>query len=130
MQKLKSIWLLFIMGMILFPWQIVCVSHPFGHEHHEHEGPSLCELRTQDDGTSPLFWPPMDCEHIDNQVDEYQAPHTEKIKQTFQTVAVAAVLFDIIDFPQLKIGFIPEQTERNSSSPPITTLSLRGPPFV
>jgi len=128
--QLKSTLLLFIMGVMMLPWQLVCVAHPFGHHHQQHDGPSLCELRRQYQGTEPVFWPPMDCEHISSQIGHYQLPQTEKGKPTIQTLAVMAILLDHTIIPEYQCDFILITEAHSNSDPPLTSISLRGPPFI
>lgn len=128
--QLKSILLLFIMGMMMLPWQLVCIAHPFGHHHHQHDGPSPCELRRQYQGTEPVFWPQMDCEHVSALIDDYQLPQTEKVIPTLQTLAVTAILFDHLIIQKYECNFIPIPEVHNNSDPPLTSISHRGPPFI
>ncbi|NBC83684.1 MAG: hypothetical protein GVY19_09910 [Bacteroidetes bacterium] len=130
MSKLKSILLLTAMGIILFPWKMICIAHPFGHDHHHHEGPSPCELREQVAGTGPVYLPPMDCKHIDDATDEFKQPEKEQIKPSVQTLAIVLVTFDLVrtDYQQVPVQIPPEP--RCRSAPVIISNPLRGPPSV
>jgi hypothetical protein len=132
MQKAKSILLLFIIGVLVFPWGLIdfCVTHPTGHKHHHHEPgkPTPCELRKQSEGTA--YWPPMDCRKFSVSTDDYQAPDKFQIKPTYQTLAVVAVLLELvtISFPKEPFLFPPEPKCRSATI--ISVNALRGPPLV
>jgi len=126
MAMIKSILLLFVMGIMLFPWQLICTTHPFGHDHHEHDGPSPCELRKQYKGTDTVFWPPMDCKDISAQFINCQLPKTDKIKPTLQLIAT--ILFDLHVLPEYETNFIQLPEARSNSDPPFKSISDRGPP--
>lgn len=123
--------LLFILGMMIFPWRLVCIAHPFGHSHEHHEAgrPSPCELRKQYKGKGPAIFPPMHCKHLSPDTDNYQTTEKFQIKPTYQTLALVAVLFEIvkIDYPEQPFLFPPEPKCR--SAPIISAHSLRAPPF-
>ncbi|MBK8517137.1 MAG: hypothetical protein IPL55_12915 [Saprospiraceae bacterium] len=131
MQQIKSILLLFIMGIILFPWQMICLAHPLGHEHHHHDGPSPCELHriaAQQGGQHIL--PPMECNHILSAIDDLQQPQVEKIVPTFHTLIVFAVLFDFVNFDNKEQPFLFPPDPQCRSATLISDNPLRGPPLV
>ena len=130
MLKIKSILLLIIMGMVLLPWEAICVAHPLGHKHHHHEGPSPCELRKNYKGQYPVFWPPMDCKHINAATDDFQQPQKEQIKPAIQTLAFIAVTLELIQVPYTEQPHLLPPEPRCRSATVITSNSLRGPPFV
>lgn len=79
--KIKSILLLYLMGITLFLWQMVCSSHPFGHEHHQHaEGEmSNYELhRKYANADNQHILPPMECEQLSAPIDDFNKIQTEK----------------------------------------------------
>ncbi|MFZ6010782.1 MAG: hypothetical protein ACOYXT_10590 [Bacteroidota bacterium] len=130
MRQLKARLLLFVLGITLFPWQLVCVAHPFGHEHHD--GPSPCELRrlaAQQPGQHLM--PPMDCDHILAQIDDIQQPQTENVLPAFQTVAVPCALLGQIHCPdsgEALTEFPPEPRCRSATL--ISDCPTRGSPLV
>jgi hypothetical protein len=132
MNKFKSILLLFIMGIILFPWQMICIAHLFGHEHHHHDGPSPCELHriaAQEEGEHLL--PPMECQDIVSQIDDFQQPQVEKVVPTFQTLAILSVLFELpylFGTQEAPVLFPPDPKCRSATL--ISDNPLRGPPMV
>ncbi len=131
MQKLKSILLLFIMGMILFPWQLICIAHPFGHNHHKHDGLSPCELhRIAAQQPGEKFLPPMECKHIALQLENFQQPQVEKVKPTIQTLATAAVLLDLVCILQYEQPYLFPPNPKCRSAPILSSHTLRGPPLV
>lgn len=122
--------LLFIMGITLFPWQLVCLTHPFGHDHHEHDGPSTCELHkmaAQQPGEHLL--PPMDCKHIAAEIDDFNQTQTEKIIPTIQLVAVVSVVFNLVDceFSEQPFLLLPEPRCRSATL--FLDNPLRAPPL-
>ena len=129
MLKAKSVYLLIIMGIMLFPWQLICTAHPFGHDHHEHNGPSPCELRRQYSGDGPVFFPPMNCDHVSSQFEDFKTPQTEKVKPTIQTIAVAIAIIDLHILPEYETNFIQLPETRSNSDPPCRPIKDRGPPI-
>ncbi|MEX0981901.1 MAG: hypothetical protein WD577_05020 [Bacteroidales bacterium] len=133
MARIKSILLLIIMGIILFPWQMICLAHPFGHahHHHHHEGPSPCEIRRivlQQPGEHLL--PPMECEHISDATDDYNQTQVERIVPTVQLIAVAAVVFDLVGFEITEQPFLLPIDPKCRSATLLSDSPLRGPPLV
>lgn len=114
---------------MLFPWKLICIAHPLGHKHHHEPGkPSPCELRKMYKGTA--YWPPMDCHRISADTDNYQAPQKYDVKPTYQTIAIAAVLFEFvkITYTEQPNLFPPEPKCRSATI--ISVHTLRGPPLV
>lgn len=117
--------------MILFPWQLICIAHPFGHDHHEHDGLSPCELhRIAAQQPGDKFLPPMECKHTLSQVDDFQQPQVEKVKPTIQTLFVAAVLLDLIRIPIYEEPILFPPDPKCRSAPILSSHTLRGPPLV
>ena len=119
------------MGIMFFPWQVICIAHPFGHEHHRHNGPSPCELHrlaAQQGGQHIL--PPMECGHFSLHLADYQPPQVEKASKGIYTFITLALILNLIDVGHRKQPFFitPEPTCR--SAPLISSFSLRGPPFI
>jgi hypothetical protein len=83
MQKQKSILLLFLMGVILFPWQLICLAHPLGEPDHsgdpDHKEISNCELRRQYTGKQSIIWPPMDCKQEVLKAAKFQQPQFDRL---------------------------------------------------
>jgi len=130
MVKIKSILLLFITGMLLIPWETICTTHPLGHKHHHHDGPSPCELRKNYKGEYPVFWPPMNCGHIKNLTNDFTHPQKEQIKLTVQTLAVVAVFFEHIHITYSEEPCLLPPDPKCRSATTISVNTLRGPPFA
>lgn len=131
MKRTKSIVLLFIMGILLFPWQMLCVTHPTGHNHHEHDGPSLCEqyrMAAQEPGEHLL--PPMDCENIKSFTTDYSPTQVNKIVPTVQMVAILAVVFELITLDHQEQPFLIPPDPNCRSATLLSDSPLRGPPLV
>jgi len=115
----------------MLPWQVICTAHVFDSNHHNHEGPSSCELHriaAQQEGQHIL--PPMDCEHVSSAIDGYTQPQVEKIVPTVQMVAMAVVLFDLVKFDiQEQSVFLPPIPNCRSATL-LSDSPLRGPPLV
>ena len=131
-QKLKAISLLFILGMMIFPWRLICIAHPLGHSHQHHEPSKLspCELHRKyanTDGQHIL--PPMHCHTVSADTDDFQTTDQFKIKPSYQTLAIAAVLFEFvkITYPEQPCIIPPEPKCR--SAPLLSSNSLRAPPI-
>lgn len=116
--------------MIFFPWQTICIAHPFGHVHHDHDGPSPCELRKQYKGKDAALFPPMHCHNFSADTDNYQAPDKFQIQPIYQTLAIVAVLFEFIKItsPEQPYLFPPDPNCRSATI--ISDNTLRGPPLV
>ncbi len=117
--------------MTILPWQLMCIAHPFGHDHHEHDGPSPCEIHrmvAQQPGEHLL--PPMDCEHISEATDDYSQTQTERIVPTKQLVAVAAVVFDLVRFEITEQPFLIPLEPNCRSATLLSDSPLRAPPLV
>jgi len=131
MQKFKSIILLFILGIILFPWQLICIEHPFGHEHHHHDGPSPCELYRQAmQQPGEHIFPPMDCDNISKVTSDYDQVQVEKTVPPLQLVAVVAVLFDLVGFEPTQQPFPLPPDPKCRSATLLSDSPLRAPPLV
>jgi len=130
MQRAGSIFMLFMMGIVLFPWQMICLEHPLGHDHHEQDGPSPCEIRKQYDGDGPVFWPPMPCDHLSPQKGHFQQAQKMQVKPPLPTLAVVAFLFYLVSWDLPKNQFYPQPDPQNNSDPPRDINTLRGPPLI
>ncbi|TAK49352.1 MAG: hypothetical protein EPO28_00790 [Saprospiraceae bacterium] len=130
MRRLTSISLLLLIGTLLVPWQELCVAHPLGHKPHPPGEHSACELHKMYKSDKPAFFPPMHCKHVSEVVGAFQLPQHEQAKVTFQTLAVAAVVFDFLpSFQDTENECAPATDERCNSGPPLPANVLRGPPF-
>ena len=130
-KRFKAISLLLLVGVLIFPWRLICVAHPFGHsnEHHEPGKLSPCELRKQYKGTGPAFFPPMHCHNASLEKGDFQTTGKFQLKPAFHAVAIAALSFEFNKnpYPQQPCLFPPEPACR--SAPVISTRLLRAPPF-
>lgn len=119
------------MGMTIFPWQLVCAAHPFGNDHHGHDGPSSCEIHrmaAQEPGQHLL--PPMECQHISDATDDHNQTQVERIVPTIQLIAVAAVVFDLVSFEITEQPFLLPPDPNCRSATLLSDSPLRGPPLV
>lgn len=129
MRKSKPLILLCIMGIIIFPWKLIdlCATHPLGHTHHHHDGPSPCELRKQFKGVT-AYWPPMDCYKISAHANDFQLP--EKVKPSFSSVALVVTFLVIAEVEIEEESFVLIPDPGCNSDPPLGKNYLRGPPLV
>lgn len=131
MQKAKPILLLSLLFILIFPWRLICLAHPLGHSHEHHEPGKLtpCQIHAQYDGSYDAFLPPMHCHWYSADVDDYDAPDKFQIKPPQQTLAVIAVVFEIvkIDIPEKPFLFPPQPQCRSATL--ISGNSLRAPPL-
>lgn len=131
MQRLNSILLIFIIGVTILPWQMICRSHLFGHQYHDLKPGELrpCEKLKQDrqeiDGIA--FWPPMHGEHMNALIDDYPLPETKKGKPIAHENSLLIILFNLID-PKNQYEIVPLQEVTNDFDPPFNSRLLRGPP--
>jgi hypothetical protein len=119
------------MGITMLPWQMMCTAHPFGHDHHKHDGPSPCEIRRmalQQSGEHLL--PPMRCNHVSDATDDYSQTQLEKIVPTIQMVAVASILFDLVNVEITKQPFLIPPEPNCRSATLLSDRPLRAPPLV
>ena len=129
-KRFKSISLLLLIGVIIFPWRLICLTHPFGHNHVRHEPDKLspCELREHHKGTAPAFFPPMHCNNMTLERGEFQTTGQSQIKPTFHAVAMAVLFPELrkIKYPQQPYLFLSDPKCR--SAPLISSQLLRAPP--
>jgi hypothetical protein len=132
MQRSKSILLLFVTAMILFPWKLICIAHPTGHSHTHHDPgkPSACELRKLFTGKGAAYFPPMHCNHIDPGTDNFKAPEKYQITPPAATQAMAILPVDVLPFGDRRIFFIRPPEPKCRSATIIPANSLRGPPMI
>jgi len=98
MRRLKALLLLSILCFTIFPWQVVCAAHPMGHEHHAGNEPSVCDLHRAVSGASgEHLLPPMECNHFDSSVDEYQSGQTLKSAVNPQVIIVLSVFLRTVE---------------------------------
>lgn len=132
MQKLKSIFLLSLIGLACLPWALLdfCITHPTG-PHHHGPGPSACELRKlhRDDQT-PGYFPPMHCHKFSMKTDRFQS--SEKAVKPFAFPALAEqpvlVVIAAIIAPETPVLSPPDP--KCNAGPPLAANTLRGPPVV
>ena len=119
------------MGITILPWQLVCTAHPFEDTHHEHDGPSPCELRRMVlQQPREHILPPMDCEHISDATDDYNQTQVERIVPTIQLIAVAAVVFNLVSFEITEQPFLLPPDPNCRSATLHSDSPLRAPPLV
>jgi hypothetical protein len=128
MQRLKSIFLLFIFGLLISFSSLFdfCIT---GHKHHHEPGkPTPCELRKLYKGDGMAIWPPM-CHKVSVNTDDYQLTNEVKIEPSIQTIVVAAVLLDLISLDYSEEPFLLPPDPKCRSATLISTNRLRGPPI-
>jgi hypothetical protein len=129
MIKSISISLLTILVYLLVPWQLICLSHPSGHNHH-HEGNELSSCEQRRASLDTRFWPPMDCFRMDLISEEYLFPITQKQRIVLlQCNLVNLVPLDTDQELKKKsnlLGFLPD----SNADPPPQSNPYRGPPSV
>ncbi len=121
------------MGIILFPWQVICTAHPLGHSHEHHEEGKLspCELyRKYVNEEGHHILPPMHCHHLSADTDDYQTQEKFQIKPSFQTIAILAVLYVLIKFDNSKQPYLFAPDPKCRSATLASDNPLRGPPIV
>lgn len=74
--------------------------------------------------------PPMECEHILSQLDDFQQPQVVKAKPTIQTFAIASVLLDLVWILQYEKPYLFPPDAKCRSAPILSSHTLRGPPLV
>jgi hypothetical protein len=136
LNQLKSILFILTMAILLVPWSLLdfCITHPLGHEHHPHEPdkPTPCELRAKamQESNGPAIWPPMDCQKINVDSDDFEFRDGSRIKPNTQTYLVLIVLFDLhhLEFSELPKICPPEPNCRSATL--LSDSPLRAPPLV
>jgi len=131
MRKFKAKILLLVLGFSLFPWQFICLAHPLGHDHHDKDEISPCEISKkimQQPGEHLL--PPMECEHISTYTDNFNQTDTEKITPSLQIIATTVVIFNLVNFENPPQIFLlpPEPCCRSATL--LSDSPLRAPPLV
>jgi len=130
MRKAKSILFLFAFLILFIPWKLICLAHPSGHSNESHEPGILtpCQIHAQYDGSYDAFLPPMHCHWYSADADDYDAPAKFQIKPFQQTLAIFAVVFEIvkIEIPEKLFPFPPEPKCRSATL--ISGNSFRAPP--
>ncbi len=129
MQKSKAILFIFILGISFFPWQLVCSAHPFGHDHDPLEGPSPCELRRMYQGENPALWPPMDCEHVYVDMEDYQQTNSEKAVYSSQPVLFALFYYNLVCLDPVEEKYFLPPDPHCRSGTGIANRPLRAPPL-
>lgn len=127
MQKIKSIVLLNLMGIILFPWQSICLAHPLGEP--PHKGISTCELRKEYKGDQAVFWPPMHCKHTVLKSTDFQQPQYDTILLVLSPFTITTYNFEFVSNErEMKPSlFLSEPNCRSATL--ISDNPLRGPPL-
>lgn len=131
MQKYRAILLLLALGIFLFPWQLVCATHPSGHNHSSHQAGKLspCELRKQFQSTDPAFFPPMHCHFLDAVDEDFQAPEEFQIHPQLKTIEFLNEPIRILSSMSVRTVFLFPPIPKCRSATIITVNTLRGPPF-
>ncbi|TDD95488.1 hypothetical protein [Flavobacterium cellulosilyticum] len=134
MQKEKSILLLFLMGIILFPWQLICLAHPLGEHDHagdsDHKKISNCELRRQYTGEQSVIWPPMHCKHEVLKSAKFQQPQIDCLILSVSPFVVITSNYEFtFNSKAIKPHLFLEEPNCRSASI-ISDHPHRGPPLV
>ncbi|MCC6753015.1 MAG: hypothetical protein IT266_03415 [Saprospiraceae bacterium] len=129
MHRIRALALLGFFALVSIPWQLICLEHPFGHDHHAHQGPSPCEMRRQYKGDVPAWWPPMHCHHTVANTDAFQLPQEQALILHFELPAAAPFNLLTLQLPECTPRSSPPVSGPGSDSdPPFSSQTLRGPP--
>lgn len=134
MHRIKSIFLLSILALLLSPWSIVdfCIAHPTGHCHHHHPPGELspCQLRKQYTGSEPAIFPPMECHKFSMDADDYQRPLEFNPTLVSATPAQQAMNSSFANQEILPTSHLRPPDPLCRSGPYSGPRQLRAPPFV
>lgn len=124
--------MLFALGILLFPWKLICFAHPFGHSkiHHEPGKLSPCELRKNYKGNGPAYFPEMHCHKLSTDSADYLTQENLPVKPTQQTLAITVVLFEVVKINSSNSTYLFPPEPKCRSATIISVHTLRGPPLV
>jgi hypothetical protein len=132
LKRFKSISLLIVLSIIVFPWRTICVSS-FAQEkeHHKVGELSPCQLHEIYKGSNiPVFFPPSNCNNLSANSDTYPAPEKFQLKPPFQLIALGAVFFKLIIFEHFdKVDYFLSPDPKCRSANLVSYNPLRGPPL-
>jgi hypothetical protein len=121
-----------MVALMALPWRAIdlCLAHPGGHEHHHAPGElSPCQARKL--ATGVHYWPPMDCEDLLLQVDDFSVPDPLQVPSVSPSGGMA------LPPTPLQLGQVGQQPLRSGVAtfhrgldPPGGLHPLRGPPAV
>ena len=121
-----------LIGITIVPWNFVCITHPLGHNHHEHNKPTPCEIHKQfANAEGEHILPPMECKHSSLIAQNYEQQQQAKLKNSDIQLAIFAAIFcEIISIETPKqIVLIPPEPDCRSGTI-ISDSPLRGSPFI
>ncbi len=130
-QKFKALALLFLFGLVIFPWPLICIAHPAGHAHQQHPPGTLsaCEQHRQVAGKKGVFLlPPMHCHSISSETGNFELSNSSQIKPDVQSLAIVAVLFELLNINSPEKAYITHPQTRCRSATASVVNTLRGPP--
>lgn len=129
MKRIVPISMLALMAVLLFPWQVLCMAHPLGHDHHDDGHPTPCEMRKLFDGENIL--PPMHCFQISLDAADFLPDHdavTVPVVTVPMLAVAAAVLTALPPAPCVRPLFPDPGGGETAALAPV--LALRGPPAI
>ena len=131
MRKLTAVLLLSILGIILFPWQTICIVHPPATENHHHKGPSSCEIhRIAVQQKGEHFSQKMECKHVQSQIYDLQNHQVENVAPGNQLFVILPVDCESVKLGNHKQPFSFPPDPQCRSATLISDNPLRGPPLV
>ncbi len=118
--------LLLILLIGLAPWNLLCLSHPSGHNHHHEPGTfSPCQQRVMCMEYS--FWPPMDCDRVSADLDYFSGSSNTHFIFPVGILCLHDESFINSVIPENP--FLSILNLDNNSDPPPGISQLRAPPF-
>jgi hypothetical protein len=126
MNKPLPVILVIILLFGLAPWNMVCLNHPTGHNHHHEPGTfSPCQLRVMCSETS--FWPPMDCHRVAPDIDYFSGPADDYQIKISAIQCLITPYF--ISIGELENPYLLDTHHYSDSDPPFGIYRHRAPPF-
>ncbi len=131
----SSILLIFLMGIILFPWQLVkfCPAHKGAHqEHHGNcaDGMMDDENHGKKASEGSLTLKAVDECSVFSLVTEDFQPNTNQLKINFQQLIFITAYLHLQSIEATERRFPKPPDQRSNSDPPLESIFLRGPPLV
>jgi hypothetical protein len=133
-KKYFSILFIFLMGFLLFPWQLMafCPSHYEVHE--EHHGNCADGIMENDGGGTtenegPILGMPDECYTFSIATEDFQQNQI-LTKVNNQQLALTIAFFQLLSIEVQEQPFPKLPDQKNNSSPPFEINTFRGPPVV
>ena len=133
MHKLIAKFFINTILIAIIPWQLFCAEHPLGHEKHQSDELSPCELHEKYAHIEGDFiLPPMHCKHYSASVDEFS--HIQNnfklvdFQQILDITIIEEYLLNFDNYPQKKLRI--RLVSANTDPPYLSDISPRAPSFV